>query len=905
MARTRGDGRRIVDWRLYAGLASTATAVYFLIPNELSQSLVYDLIGLSAVLAILLGIQRNRPASALPWRLLAVGTFLSVGGDMLSTVYDAIVGGDPPVPWITDPVYLASYPFLALGLLALVRTRRPGGDREAMLDSLIVAVGVGAAAWVFLMTPHLRDDTLSTLGRLTALAYPVMDLVLLGVTVRFLSSGGFRRPALAFLLAGVALMVVADAVFGWRSIAGTYRSGDPIDAGWLLSYIAFGVAALHPSMRTAGTPERDPRPTRLSYRRLAALGAVALAGPAVLAARQASDANNETNVLIVASAILFILALVRVGGLAVQLNTALEEQVLTEQRVQASEERFRGAFTHAPIGMALIAEDGGWRQVNGALCEMLGYSEAELLATPPTGVIHPDDLDGAGVPQRRDEEEAAAFQIERRFLHKDGHVVWTVQAVSSAPAPDGEPANVIWQLLDVTARKELEGELRRLALLDPLTGLPNRVLFADRLAHALGARRRGEPVAVLFIDLDRFKSVNDNLGHAAGDRLLCAVGERLSGALRAGDTVARFGGDEFVALLEGLREASEASDVARRLLSAIRAPYAIEGQEIEIGASIGVAVGWPGRTRSEDLLRHADLALYRAKDSGRATYAIFDSGMGDDAARRSALETDLRRAIAQNEITLRYQPIVDLADRRVVGAEALARWIHPARGVISPGEFINLAEETGLIVPLGVRVLDEACRQAAAWQHPDAPLLVMSVNLSARQIRDPGLVPAVSRILKSSGLSTAALRLELTEQVLIQEGPATATTLRTLAEMGVSLAIDDFGMGYSSLSSLRHLPVETLKIDRSFVAGLDRDPSAGAIIDAMIALARALGMIVAAEGIETEEQLLRVRAAGCDQGQGFLFGPAVAPDAFEAHLAASRNPQIARSPLREPSYSPT
>jgi EAL domain-containing protein (putative c-di-GMP-specific phosphodiesterase class I) len=322
-------------------------------------------------------------------------------------------------------------------------------------------------------------------------------------------------------------------------------------------------------------------------------------------------------------------------------------------------------------------------------------------------------------------------------------------------------------------------------------------------------------------------------------------------------------------------------------LAALHAPFDLHGQDVAIRASIGVAVGWPGRSHADDLLRHADQALYRAKATGRATYAIFNPGLGDEASRRSALETDLRRAVERGELALRYQPLVDLSDGRVAGAEALVRWAHPTRGLVAPSEFIDLAEESGLIVPLGAFVLEEACRQAAAWRrkYPEAPSLVMGVNLSGRQVRDPELAATVARVLASTGLPPSSLRLELTEQVLVDNSPATASTLMALKALGVQLAIDDFGTGYSSLGSLRHLPVEGLKIDRSFVTGMGLDPSASAIIEAFVALARALDLAVTAEGIETPEELDRVRAAGCEIGQGFLFGPPVTPEAFEMHLA--------------------
>jgi len=438
-------------------------------------------------------------------------------------------------------------------------------------------------------------------------------------------------------------------------------------------------------------------------------------------------------------------------------------------------------------------------------------------------------------------------------------------------------------------------ELTRMAFHDALTRLPNRALLLDRLEQALlRGTRRGRPVAILFVDLDNFKLVNDSLGHEAGDRLLRAVAERLHGTMRAEDTLARFGGDEFVVLLEDPADAAEALDVADRLAAALRAPIDVEGRSMVVEASIGVALSGPGREHPADLLRDADLALYRAKTSGRARSALFEPELATAAVRRLDLENDLRGALNRQEFCLYYQPIVQLSSGQLVGWEALIRWQHPVRGLVPPVEFIPIAEETGLIGPIGHWVLEEACRQARLWQdRPGAPPLTMSVNLSGRQFQRPSLVEDIRRVLATTGLSPHGLKLEITESVVMQDVVGASATLADLAGLGVRIAIDDFGTGYSSLAYLKQFPIETLKIDRSFVNGIVEDSQDVAIVRSVIALAKTLNLTVTAEGIETPGQQIRLRDLGCDLGQGYLFGRPAPAAAAEG--AAHVNEHIAPS----------
>jgi len=432
-------------------------------------------------------------------------------------------------------------------------------------------------------------------------------------------------------------------------------------------------------------------------------------------------------------------------------------------------------------------------------------------------------------------------------------------------------------------------QLARQAFRDSLTSLPNRALFMDRLAHALTrTERRGEQLAVLFLDLDRFKVVNDSLGHGVGDQLLIGVSQRLAACLRPEDTIARLGGDEFAILLEDVKDERGPTSAADRLTGELQQPFVVEGREVVITVSIGIAMSTARRMTPEDILRDADLAMYHAKGKGKARYEVFDKSMNAPAQERMDLELDLRNAVARGEFVLHYQPVVELPTGRITEVEALVRWKHPQRGLLFPADFVGLSEETGLIVPLGRWVLHEACRQTRQWQlAAPAMKLAISVNLSARQLQQPGLVEEIDAVLRETRLDPSALRLEITETVVMHDAPTTLAKLEALKALGVQLAIDDFGTGYSSLGYLKRFPVDTLKIDRSFVKGIGRDVEDSAIVRAVITVAKSLGLSVTAEGIETADQLDQLRTLGCDHGQGYFFAKPMTSDRVPALLVAT------------------
>ena len=552
-----------------------------------------------------------------------------------------------------------------------------------------------------------------------------------------------------------------------------------------------------------------------------------------------------------------------------------------------SDGRFRALVQHALDIVAIVDPDGTWSYVSPAIERILSIAPADLLHADPVALIHPADR--ARLRRVYAEVLASAGShppAEFRVQHQDGSWRW-LEAVGTNLLADPRVRGIVVNARDITDRKALEEQLAHAAMTDSLTGLANRLRFLDRLGQALDrtGQDRSE-IAVLLLDLDRFKVINDSLGHEAGDRALIAVGERLTACLRASDMVARFGGDEFIVLLEGC-SITEATAVADRMVAALSTPLRVNGHEAVVDTSIGIAVGSADLRVPVDLLRAADTALYRAKASGRGHAVVFEAGMYAEAVARLDRESDLRTAIGQGQLYLQYQPEIDLRTGRIVALEALVRWDRPSYGVIAPEDFIPVAEETGLILSLGHWVLREACRQASAWSVPPgaegAP--AVTVNVSARQVRHPDFVTQIAGILRETGLPASRLKLEVTERVFVEDVVTTGETLRGVKALGVGLMIDDFGIGYSSLGYLRRLPIDTLKIDRSFVSGGGSEIKDRAIVSAIAALGHALAMTVTAEGIETAAQLEHARRVGCDHAQGYYLARPLDSTALPALLA--------------------
>ncbi|MDT7688740.1 MAG: hypothetical protein QOE46_1499 [Acidobacteriota bacterium] len=576
-----------------------------------------------------------------------------------------------------------------------------------------------------------------------------------------------------------------------------------------------------------------------------------------------------------------------------QADLAREHALEVQQHMGAlreSEERFRSAFDNATIGMGVVSLEGRWLQVNRSLCDIMGYDERELLTSDIHRVTHREDLVALDEQmQRFILGTISSHQTEVRYCHKSGKEVWAHLGMSLVRDGESGPLHLIFQIQDITDRKRAEEQLLHDAFHDALTGLPNRALFMDHVKMAIQrSRRSGDRLfAALFLDLDRFKIINDSLGHMVGDQLLVGIAHRLEMCLRPGDTVARLGGDEFTILLEDLETTADAIDVALRVQEAVTQPFNIGGHEVFTTASIGIALSNTGYERAEDLLRDADTAMYRAKIEGKKRHVVFDKEMHARAMELLQIETDLRRALARREFFLNYQPIVSLETGKVASFEALVRWRHPERGLVMPGDFITVAEETGLIVPLGLWVLNEACCQMREWQKQGiaGEEVTVSVNLSSRQFSQADLIEQISSALRESGLRPSSLKLEITESMVMENIDTAIGMLAQLRGLGVGLSIDDFGTGYSSLSYLHRFPIDTLKIDRSFVTQMTDNTENAEIVRTIVTLARSLSMDVIAEGVETREQLRRLGALGCDYGQGYLFSRPVGAGAAQELLA--------------------
>jgi diguanylate cyclase (GGDEF)-like protein/PAS domain S-box-containing protein len=544
------------------------------------------------------------------------------------------------------------------------------------------------------------------------------------------------------------------------------------------------------------------------------------------------------------------------------------------QELKASESRFHSAFTHAAVGMALVSTEGRFLQANKSYCDMLGRPSGELLASTLDETIHAEDI--AALRELIDKLLAGEIQsiaTEVRGHHSEGSSVWMALNISLARDWQFRTHNLIIQAQDISARRRAEAELYHNAYHDSLTQLSNRTHFNEQLNRAIARAQRhpDQRFAVMYLDFDRFKMVNDSLGHKAGDELLVHLAQRLKSTLRPTDIIARLGGDEFAILLENVQRERDAVEFTERIQRELNRPFLLGEIEVTISASIGITFSTNGYHTAEQIIRDADLAMYKAKSRGKAQYALFDSSLHQHVAAQLKLESELRRALSQGQIFLQYQPIYMLRDQRMIGFEALVRWRHPDKGLLDPSEFIPMAEETGLIVPLGNWVLEQACLQMRLWGHAFDSSLRMSVNVSSMQLNQADFVPRVREALARAELPATQLTLEVTESVLMNNIDTAIPVLEELRRMGVTLSIDDFGTGYSSLNYLATLPIDALKVDRSFVERMSRDGHGNEIVKAIFKLGQALGKQVYAEGIETGTQLLLLQELGCEYGQGFLL----------------------------------
>jgi diguanylate cyclase (GGDEF)-like protein/PAS domain S-box-containing protein len=785
-------------------------------------------------------------------QLLRLASLMAPSGvvDQLETVAMLLTGGSVIYAWQAATAY----------------SRRFGERLSIHLDAAAVFFTVAAGTMLLLGGAAIRTNLELHLG------LPVFFAGMFGALLVLYLAAVPRRSLVGWLplLAGVAIVAVGR---NWRVLQGEFLAWPPAEplaaVGLLLA--AFGTATW--------SAEQDESATfRMVVERVRSAMPLATiaAAPVLLVASELMRLRSGEAISLaidMSLGMVLVLCVARQTILLRERGHILKEAFEAAEReravmldLQHSEERFRSLVQNSSDVFLIIGPDGTVSYQSPAVERVLGYPSGERVGRQIFDLTHPEDV---GFVQSVMRELATAPDaqrtIELRSMHADGS--WRdLEATGTNKLQDPIVRGIVVNYRDITERKRLERQLTHQAFHDPLTGLANRALFSDRVTHAL-ERRSASGVAVLLLDLDDFKTLNDSLGHAAGDQALVVVASRLRTQTRPEDTVSRLGGDEFVLLLED-GDPEIAARVANRLLSAMRAPFEIAGRQVHLQASMGIAFSGDETRTADDLLRNADVARYSAKQRGKGRVELFEPSMRDAVLSRLELRADLELAIERGEFSLRYQPIFDLATGAIDSFEALIRWRHPERGDVPPSDFVPLAEETGLIVPIGQWVLERACAQARAWTDAGRDDLSISINLSARQLRDPGLVDSVARILADSGVDPDRLVIELTESEIMDDDQGRLDALRAL---GVHLALDDFGTGYSSLSYLSRLPIEILKIDQSFIAPLGVEPEENVLVQSVVQLGTAMQLATVAEGIERPEQLARVRALGCTHAQGFLL----------------------------------
>jgi diguanylate cyclase (GGDEF)-like protein/PAS domain S-box-containing protein len=678
-------------------------------------------------------------------------------------------------------------------------------------------------------------------------------------------------------------MMVADVVWAHLSLNGSFQAGNVQDLPYLVQYVLFAMAVAEERRRLA---QGDADTFDHSSGSVSALPYVAVVGGYALFIGAALNELTRELLPVAAGAVVLTALIIAKQIMALRENARLD----LERTMLAGEKRFKSLIQHASDVVSII--DGHWqvRFASPSAAQILGYPAASLVGRSVLDLMHPDDL--ADATQRLKDlirRPGEIITARWRLRHHEGHWVQTDTTATNLIG-DENIRGLVLASRDITERVSMETRLTHQAFHDPLTGLANRTLFQHRIGEALARRRAdGGIVAVLFIDLDKFKDANDGYGHAFGDAILRAAGERIVSGLRRFDTAARLGGDEFAVLIDDPSGVTDPVGISERLAHTFHAPVRIEGRDIVVTASIGVAVATNDHG-ADELQRDADLAMYLAKGRGRGQAATFEPSLHAALVSRLELQADLEEAATRGELRLVYQPLHALDSHQLVGAEAFIRWHHPARGVIPPDVFIPIAEETGLILPMGRWVLEQACADARRWMRdePGHPPVRLSINVSGRQVAESSLADDVERALRSSGLEGSRLVLELPESILLDHTPTTLAVIGEIRRLGIHIAIDDFGTGYSSLSYLQRLPIDELKIDRSFVERLATDRGTAALTRAIVAIASTLSLRTVAEGIQTAEDAEHLRQLGCQWGQGFFFSRPMPIDEFELYTRRCR-----------------
>jgi len=903
----RASAAERTDWRWDRGLQLTAIVVAWALafcswqafdwggPSvEILFSYCYDtpLLPLIAVLSwraarlpALTGRQRRG------WRAMSLAYILYWVGSCIWNIYEGVLE-IYPFPSIADAFFLPFYPLAIYALVCLSERLPTRRDRAKFaLDCATATVSLAGALWYFALRKIEFDSEHGPFGLFVSAAYPVADVLLLLAVVSVIlkrRSTGFPAPMMLIAASGVAMMA-GDIVFLVPAVEGSYASGGLADLCFLLSFVLMtAAAALQATTATRLEKRRDAQVAPYTFQ---AMPYLAVAGVYVLLMWEVRDSLAAPN------GMLSLVAMV-VTGLVVarQIFANREHAELSKlQAISESEQRFSSLIKNSSDLVIVVNDEARVTFVTPSIEHLLGISVEALPGKLLIEIAHPADVyDVRHFCRDLSEDPTLNGPVEWRLRSHDGD--WTyVEVIGTNLLHDPTVRGLVLNARDITERKRLEDELKHLAFTDTLTLLANRNLFNEQLGIALARANGREPYPTLiFADLDNFKKINDSLGHEAGDKLLAIAARRLIRATRSGDTVARLGGDEFALLVTGDTSDAYIQGLAARLVEALSAPYDIDGRQLVLSASLGVARADRGVT-AQELMRNADLAMYRAKARGKRCFEIFEPGMYASVMQTVDLEMEMSSALDRREFVPYFQPIVDLKTSEIVGFEALARWQHPLRGLLAPGTFIQIAEDSGLIERVGRTMLEQACRHTIEWLQTVRPerLQHIAINISGRQIEHTDLVGEVRQVIEALRIPPHVLVLEITESVLMQNVTAAIDQLTRLKQLGVRIALDDFGTGYSSLSHVHRFPIDILKIDRSFIDALKKNDGSE-LVRAIISLANALDLDVVAEGIEKIEQLAHLQRLGCAYGQGYYFGkPESAESTRQLLKHTARLPRLA------------
>ena len=820
---------------------------------------------------------RSSGAARWAWWLLGLSCASWGAGQAAWSVYEIALNREVPFPSLADVGYLGSYPLALAGVLLLPSRRVATVSRlRAMCDGLIVSGSVLFASWAVVLGPTYRDSSGPLLMHVLGLAYPIADVVVISVALAVARrSAGRSRVSIGFIASGLIAIAVSDTAFAYFTSTGSYATGNLIDIGWFVGFVLIALAA-RSERAVAGASDADAdNPSGRS---------LLVYGPTLVVAFGQAHERLEPFLAVLGAAI-FVLVVVRQLATNAENVSLTSDLRVTVDELRSREERFdlvARATRDVVWDMDLRDRSTWW---GDGVQELFGYRPDDVKETYEwwSERVHPSDRER--VEHSIDDAIASGAPLwleEYRFSRADRSWATIIDRGFVVRDDAGVPVRMVGAMTDITDRKMIELELAHRATHDGLTGLPNRVVLVEHL-HRAATREAPTGIAVLFLDIDHFKRINDTYGHAAGDEVLIQTGVRLRGACRPSDLIARFAGDEFVVVCDDIEDEDGAVRVADRIVESLRQPLVVHGKEIRLSASVGIAFDRDGARDPDEILHDADLALFEAKARGRARHLVYSDALRGRGEQQMEMADALQRAIEEQGLTLAYQPVIDIPTGRAVGVEALARWVGPDGTSVPPTEFISIAEENGLIQQLGAWVLESSCRDVSSWSVAD-DTFALAVNVSPLQLND-NLLPDVRHALRVSGLRPSQLCLEITEGAIMAEPVVAVRVLQSLRDIGVKLAIDDFGTGQSSLAYLKDLPIDCIKIDRTFIAGLGDDGRDDAIVAAVVGIGRAGNLAVIAEGVENELQAQHLAAIGCPLAQGFHFARPGHASAIAAALA--------------------